>query len=84
VGFKAKQEGRDQLGCAFHFELALRSFHLSIRLPSPRMLANKRLGREEYEKREPDTTGHHSIQEAEPDSLVSCESETYATVSTVD
>jgi hypothetical protein len=29
------------------------------------------------EKREPDTTGHHSIQEAEPDSLVGCESETY-------
>ena len=29
------------------------------------------------EKREPDTTGHHSIQEAEPDSLAGCESETY-------
>ncbi|KAH6725072.1 hypothetical protein BKA61DRAFT_42781 [Leptodontidium sp. MPI-SDFR-AT-0119] len=29
------------------------------------------------EKREPDTTSHHSIQEAEPDSLAGCESETY-------
>ncbi|KAH6667703.1 hypothetical protein B0J14DRAFT_601254 [Halenospora varia] len=29
------------------------------------------------EKREPDTTGHRSIQEAEPDSLAGCESETY-------
>jgi hypothetical protein len=29
------------------------------------------------EKRELDTTGHHSIQEAEPDSLAGCESETY-------
>lgn len=28
-------------------------------------------------KREPDTTGHYSIQEAEPDSLAGCESETY-------
>jgi len=29
------------------------------------------------EKREPDTTGYHSIQEAEPVSLANCESETY-------
>jgi len=29
------------------------------------------------EKREPDTTDLHSIQEAEPDSLAGCESETY-------
>lgn len=29
------------------------------------------------EKREPDTTGHHSIQDAELDSLVGCEGETY-------
>jgi hypothetical protein len=29
------------------------------------------------EKREPDTAGHHSIQEVEPDSLAGCESETY-------
>jgi hypothetical protein len=29
------------------------------------------------EKRELDTTGDHGIQEAEPDSLTGCESETY-------
>jgi hypothetical protein len=29
------------------------------------------------EIREPDTTSHHSIQEAEPDNLAGCESETY-------
>jgi serine/threonine protein kinase len=28
-------------------------------------------------KREPDTTGHHSIQEDEPDSLAGCKCETY-------
>jgi hypothetical protein len=31
----------------------------------------------DVENREPDTTSLHSIQEAEPDSLVGCESETY-------